>query len=140
MTYECAMVPVTGIPNRKPAWTLLVRSKPEGQVPPSVCVCVCVCVCVRLQQPFTSDVCVAGGGEPPVWSLGPPQPHLQQLPLWASGHTETRGVAADQTEEHNQEGVPWVSGNRATRFPQDQGPRWCPTPNLLIWFVWKSQR
>lgn len=32
VTYECAMVPVTGIPNRKPAWTLLVRSNPGRQI------------------------------------------------------------------------------------------------------------
>lgn len=40
VTYECAIVPVTGIPNRKPAWTLLVRSKPERKIPLRVCVCV----------------------------------------------------------------------------------------------------
>lgn len=32
VTYECAMVPATGIPNRKPAWTLLVRANPEKQL------------------------------------------------------------------------------------------------------------
>lgn len=50
------------------------------------------------QQTFTSNVSVPRGGEPPIWSLGPPESHLQQLPLWASGHTETSGVAANQTE------------------------------------------
>ena len=55
------MVPAMGTPNRKPAWTLLVISKPrETQSDTSlnicvcvclyvcVCVCVCVCMCVRL--------------------------------------------------------------------------------------------
>lgn len=102
VTYECAIVPLTGIPKRKPAWTLLVKSKPEGKIPPLVCVCVCTCVFMHVllpQQTFTSDVRVPGGGEPPVRPLSPPQSHLQQLPLRTSGHTETSGVAADQTEE-----------------------------------------
>jgi len=56
-----------------------------------------ICECVIAHKTFTSNVCVSGGGEASIWALGPPEAHLQQLPLWAGRQAEAGGVTAHQT-------------------------------------------
>lgn len=97
------MVPTTGIPNRKPAWTLLVRSNPGRQSPKKNDLAIRPEV-KRVtfwteRTTFTSDVRVSGGGESSVRALSPPEAHLQQHPLGSGCQAEPGGVTAHQTEE-----------------------------------------
>ena len=54
---------------------------------------------------FTSNVCVARGGEAAIWALSSPEPHLQQLSPGARCQAEAGGITAHQARKGGNEKI-----------------------------------